>query len=381
MDTFRLSLPHFLTYGTDIIGELPDLVRRFGTRAMVISESVMHEGQHITRVKEILKRNGIEVMVYDELMPGSPSSRIDEIASLARASRTQVVIGVGGMRVLSSARCVANIAAEKGTIAGLLKGELPVEPLPYIEVPSSYRNHLMMRDEVIMRDPMDGRARIVRIAHGTVRAVLVDTAFTQTLSGKYALAAIIDTLLAAIEGFFSPARNAFSEPLLERAIADLTAAARIGIRNPADSRFRARAAAAGVMTAMGLASTGQGMGGALAYAINARMSLPKSWVATILLPHVMDALAGRDPEQAAATARALGEPVEGIIEAEDAPRAARALRRLLSHLDIPARLRDLDVTLEELSAVADEAAQLSLVTNVPGGAANADLRQLVSAAF
>jgi alcohol dehydrogenase class IV len=376
-----LKVPSTIVFGQDVLPQLGPVVSAIGSRALVVSESVLHEGQHIDRVLQILKRSGVETMIYDELMPGSPASRIDEIASLARASKAKAVVGLGGMRVLSIARCVANVATETKRIGDMMEGYVPTTSLPYVEVPSSYRNHLLMRDEAVIKDTRAGRARMVRLAPNTTRAAIIDTAFTQTLSSKYALAAILDTLLAAVEGFYSPQSTMYSDTLLLKATSELHKAALSGIRNPADPRFRLQAAEAGFLTAMGLAVTGQGIGGGLAYAINARFSLPKSWVAGILLPHAVDLLTPRDVEKAARVAAALDEPVARITASDDAPRAARGIRKLLTQLDLPPRLRDLDVTLGELGRAAEDVADFPLSVNVPGGISSADLQQLVASAF
>jgi len=381
MQNFILRMPSTLAFGQDVLPRLGPAAQEFGKRALVISESVLHEGHHVDRVVDILKRAGMDTMVYDELMPGTPAAAIDELASLARASRTSVVVGLGGMRVLSVARAAANLAADKLTIGNLFDGKVPERSLPYIEVPSSYRNHMMMRNEAVVKDGTAGRARIITLAPDTVKAVVFDTTFSQTLSSKYALAAILDTLLAAIEGFFSTTGTLYSDTLLERAISELHSAALMGVRNPADARFRYRAAEAGLLTAMGLGVSGQGIGGILSYVLNARFSLPKSWVATILLPHVVDLLTPRNPDKAAQVAAALGEPVERIRAVDDAPRAARGVRKLLSQLDLPIRLRDLDVTHEELSGSAEEALDYRGLSSVPGGASEEDLQQLVSSAY
>lgn len=381
MQHMTLRLPSSIVFGQDVLAGLGATVSAFGSRVLLISEGVLHDGDHITRTAEILRRAGLDVITYDELNPGTPSSRVDEIASLARAGRVQAVVGLGGMRVLSMARCVANLRDSKSTLATLFTKRSTAEPFPYVEVPSSFRNHLMMREEAVMKDNSTGRIRIVSLAPGTVRAVVVDTAFSQTLSSKYALAAILDTLLAAVEGFFATNGSMYSDTLLGRAMNELHGAAMSGIRSPSDPRFRVRAAEAGMLVAMAMAVTGQGMGGALAYGINSRFSLPKSWVSAILLPHVMDVLVSRETERAARVAAAMGEPVGRIIAAEDAPRASRAIRKLVGQLDLPPRLRDLDVTLDELSHCAEEVADLPLLNNVPGGASLAELQQLVSAAY
>ena len=382
MQNVQMRLPSAVTFGHDIVSShLGRLAREIGSRAFLVSEAMLHDGNYIKLVSEALKRAGVETMVYDELMSSSPASIVDEIASLARASKAQMVIGLGGMRVLSVARCVANVAVGRTRVGQLFSGEVPKNALPYIEIPSSYRNHLLFRDECVLKEAIAERARLLKIAPNTVRTAIIDTSFTQTLSAKYALSAILDTTLAAIEGFYATESTMFSDTLLLRSISELHGAALMGIRSPSDLRFRYRAAEAGMLTAMGLSVTGQGVGGALVYAINARHSLPKSWVAGILLPHVVDFLTSRNEEKAARIAAAMGESVERILPAEDAPRAARGIRRLLSQLDLPLRLRDLDITLDELSVAAEDAGEFTMIEHVPGGVTPADLQQLVAAAF
>jgi alcohol dehydrogenase class IV len=381
MQNYLLRIPPTIAFGQDVLTRLGTIAREHGKRALVISESVLHEGNHVDRVVEILRRGGLETMVYDELMPGSPTTVVDELASLAKASRTGVVIGLGGMRVLSIARCASNIAASGTSLSEMFNGTVPSTSLPYIEVPSSYRNHLLMRDESVVKDKSAGRARLVQNAPGTVKAVVLDTSFSQTLSSKYALAAILDTLLAAIEGYFSTDSTLYSDTLLERSITELHKAALMGVRNPADPRFRHRASEAGLLAAMGLGVVGQGVGGTLSYVMNARFTLPKSWVATVLLPHVVEFLTPRNHEKAARVAAALGERIEGIRAVDDAPRAARGVRKLLSQLDLPVRLRDLDVAHDELSAAATEALEYPGLASVPGGVSGTELQQLVAAAY
>ncbi len=381
MQDFLLRVPSTIAFGQDVLPQLATIAGEYGKRVLVISESVLHEGDHVNRVVEMLKRSGLETMLYDELTPGSPTSVVDDLASLAGASRAGVVVGLGGMRVLSIARCAANIAASKCHLSDMFDGKVPDASLPYIEVPSSYRNHLLMRNECVVKDTAANRARLLQLAPGTVRAVVLDTSFSQTLSSKYALAAILDTLLAAVEGYFSTESTLYSDTLLERAITELHGAALLGVRNPADLRFRNRAAEAGLLAALGLGVVGQGMGGVLAYVMNARFSLPKSWVATVLLPHIVDFLTPRNYEKAAKVAAALGERVDGIRAAEDAPRAARGIRKLLNHMDLPVRFRDLDVAHEELGAAATEVLEYDAISSVPGGVTEADLQQVVESAY
>jgi len=381
MNELSLRLPNNVAFGTDILAVLPGIVKEFGTRVLLISESVPHDARYIDKVSGILRSAGLDVIIYDELSPTSGTSVVQELAALAKASQTRVVLGLGGMRVLATARCVANVASGEVTMEQLKSGTLPQKPLAYIEVPSSYRNHSMMRTECIMRDSFSGGPIAIPIHPATTKAVVVDTAFSQTLSSKYAIAAIVDTLLAAIEGYTSRYSTFYSDVLLERALGLLQDAVRAGTRNPTDMRYRHKAAQAGLLTAFALANVSQGAGGALAYTMNARFHLPKSWVAAILLPHVVDALIPANAEKMVGVARALGEPVEGIIAQEEAHRAAKAIRKIVSQLDLPSRLRDLDVSIDELIDASDLVTGLFPAASSSQRISPIELQQLIKAAY
>jgi len=100
-----------------------------------------------------------------------------------------------------------------------------------------------------------------------------------------------------------------------------------------------------------------------------------------MLPHVVDALIPVAAEKMVGFAKALGEPVEGIIAQEEAHRAARATRKIVSQLDLPTRFRELDVELDDLLEVAESAASLGMVRNASIPVSAAELQQMIKAAY
>ena len=100
--------------------------------------------------------------------------------------------------------------------------------------------------------------------------------------------------------------------------------------------------------ALGLFYLALPVGSALAYAINGRFLVPKSWVASIMLPRVLELYVGVAAEKLTALAAYLGEQVEAVAPVEGAGRAVAAVRRILGSLGLPARLRDFDLNLDDM---------------------------------
>jgi alcohol dehydrogenase len=201
------------------------------------------------------------------------------------------------------------------------------------------------------------------------------------MSSKYAAAAMMDTLLAAVEGYISVRSSFYSDTVLYEAIG-LLGSALMGIsETPNDPRHRIQASEAGLLTSIGLAASSQGVGGALAYTINSRYTIPKSWVATVLLPHIIDSSVHARPEKLKNVALALGEDVEEQKAADVAFRASAAVRRIIARTELPGRLREMDLAIDELVDVSELASDLEMSASAPAPHTASDLYDLIKQAF
>ncbi len=359
MAELSLQLPGKVFFGSDVLNLAGTLTAAYGTRAILISEYLLHEGRHIEKVQDILRKRGIECIVVDDM--GSQGLRRDaaEVVDYAKASRIQVVIGLGGMKILSQARRIACLSA-----AG--DGADPhARPLPYIEIPTVFRNPLLMSDAYLETDPASRRPRIVRAPEGLVRVALVDPSLTVTLSPKYAGALFLDSVLGALEGYISGGANFLSDALFLAALKLLGEGIDDAVRGVKDLRPRVKASQAGVLSAMGLATCSSGAGSALSYAINALFGTPKSWVGAVLLPHIMDLHLGSRADKLAETAKALGEDIFGLGTADAAACAPVRTRRVIAQLGLPGRLRDFDLKLSELVDAAEAASGFDPKNGLP----------------
>lgn len=382
MSDLILRFPEHVIFGTDVINRLGHLVGAVGNRCFIITESVMRQNGIIEHIEEILDRRSISAIVHDEIGAGATTANLQSLVQMARASHAEVIVGVGGMRVLSAARITAVAADGNVELGDVLSGRVTQKPsVAYIEVPASYRNHFMLRDECIVTDGTTKHPLVVTVPERTTRAVVVDPNLTLSMSPKYAAAAMMDTLLAAVEGYVSTRSTFYSDTLLLVAIRRLATALDGITETPNDPKHRITASESGMLTALALAATSQGVGGALAYAINSRYMVPKSWIATVLLPHVMDATVNARPEKLKQIAHALGEEARDLKPAEAAYQASAAVRRTIGKLELPGRLREMDLVIDDLVDVAEVASAMEMCGSTPIPHTPSDLYDLIKQAF
>jgi alcohol dehydrogenase len=107
--------------------------------------------------------------------------------------------------------------------------------------------------------------------------------------------------------------------------------------------------------------------------------VPKSWIASVLLPHVMEFYAGVAAEKLSVVAGFLGE--EGPAGAEGAARAVEAARRILGSLGLPTRLRDFDLNLDDMVEAASTARAFDMMNYLPRSISSEDLYELLKSAY
>jgi alcohol dehydrogenase class IV len=381
MSDLILKFPDHVVFGPDVIQRVGQIVGELGSRCLIITESVLRQHGTIDHIEDILERRSISNIVYDEIGPGATTAGLQKLVAVARASQADVIVGVGGMRVLAAARIVA-IAAQGAEVGDVLAGRVrDRSEIAYVEIPASYRNHFMLRDQCIVTDATTRHPVLVSLPAGTTRAVIVDPNLTLSMSSKYAAAAMMDTLLAAVEGYVSSRASFYSDTLLLDAISRLGGALKGITETPNEPKHRVRASEAGLLAALALSVSSQGIGGALSYAINSVHAVPKSWIATVLLPHVLDTTVLSRPDKLKRVAHALGEEVRDLKPSDAAYQASAAVRRIIGVLELPGRLREMDLAIDDLVDVAEIAASLDMSASAPVPHTTSDLYDLIKLAF
>jgi alcohol dehydrogenase class IV len=359
MAELSFSFPGKFFFGSDVLNLLGPLAGAFGTRAILIADAVLHENRHIERIQDILRKKSIDCILLDDAVSPKTRRTAQDIVEFSKASRIQIFLGLGGTRILNIARKTACLASGQKTREGL-----PI-PLPYIEMPTVFRNPYLITDAYVDTDALNRRPVLVPSAEGLLKAVLIDPSLSASLSPKFTGTLMLDTLLLAIEGYLSANANFFSDAQFLAAIELLGEGIAEAIRGVKDLRPRVKASQAGVLCAFGTGTTGLGVGVALSFALHTLFNVPKSWAAAILLPHILDILTESRTEKMATVAKLLGQDIFGL-ETEAAARTVPAqARRLIAQMYLPGRLRDLNLKLDELIDAAEAASGFDAGRRLP----------------
>ncbi len=382
MPDIAFSIPTDIRFGLDVVNRTASVVSEQGERVLLVTEAILYEGKVIDRIQALFEKKGIQYIVFDEVVPHATSVVVDEGVKLARSARAEIVIGLGGVRTLSVAKCIAMVASGDMDMDEYLAGVQPTgKPLVFVAIPTTCRDPFLLVDEYLVTDGRDRSAKIGRTQREITKAVIVDPKLTVTLPPKYTATTLMDTLLAAVEGYLSSRSNFLSDTFFTRACQLIGKIIGKLVDQPDDLRLRINASMAGLLTGIGLTISKTGVGTALAYAINGSYMVPKSWISSIMLPHVMEFYSGVASEKLTTIAGYLGEDVSDTAPVEGAARAVEAVRRVIGSLSLPTRLRDFDLNLDEMVDIAGIARNFDMMNYLPRSISTEDLYELIKSAY
>lgn len=376
------SVPAQVYFGVDCILRLGGAAARLGSRVLVVTEAILYERGVIEQVTGGLGRKGLEPVVFDEVIPGATSTTVEAAVRIARGARVDLIVGLGGVKTLSIAKLTAAAAPCAAHVDELLGGARPDKPpIPCIELPTTCRDPFMFGGAWLATDARDRSPAMGRLETDPTAAVFVDPKLAITLPARYLTATMIDTLMHAAEGYLATGGSFLSDTLFVKAMEILGSTLREPAGGGEELVWRNAAARAGLLTSLGLSMGRSGVGSALSYALNARLRVPKSWASTVLLPRVMEYHLTMAAEKLREIGRLMGEDLSELAVPEAAGRAIEAVRGLIGGLGLPARLRDLGVSLEEMVEVAEAAHRLDLMSRLPRVTSADDLYELLKSSY
>jgi alcohol dehydrogenase len=367
--------------GQDTINRAGSICSAHGSRALVVTEPVLYENNKIERLNAVLDDAGIEAIIFDEIPAQATADVAEAAATLARGARCSVVIGFGGLKTQSIARMAAILANSRLEVFDLLDGRKEDAAfIPYVAIPTTGRDPFLFSSYFIAVDPRDRAVKLIKAPQGLCSGAVIDGALSESLSDKFASTTAFDGFCVAVEAYCSARSSFFSDALLEQAIFLYSQMMGSYVDNQSFDLIGG-STNAGFLMAQGSAISTPGIGTALAYALNGKFPVAKSWCSTVLLPYVLEKLVTARPEKMAKVAALMGEPTEGASTSEAAAMAVDTIRRRMGILKVPARLKEFNLSLDRLVPVAEAARNLEFVAFSPWTVAAEDAYDLLKQAF
>ena len=378
--SFKVS-PNILlgSYASSRIGQA---VASYGTKFMLILDPILRENGTSQKITNALDDKKIDYFIFDELPNNGDSEILGRTLKLAREEHVQGVIAVGGGKPISIARATCALFNETHDLYDFLDGTAPTaNPLPFICIPTTIRDAFVFTDTIPLVDARSSTLKLLKAQSGIAKLVLFDPTLIVTLTENQTDSMSLETLCLATEAYLSQRENFFSNMIAEKSVELLTYALdgsqSLTITTPREELL----SQGGCMASLAAATSSIGIASLLSMCINARYKISRSLITTILFPYMVEECAKFKADRIANLAKKIGIAQAEQSSEEAAHAFAENIRQRIAKANLPARLKDLSISLEQLALAAEDAGQLDIVNSLPRSMNSDDLFGLIKTAF
>jgi len=363
----RYFIPSVNVLGKDTVKEIGEHIKRQGgTKALVVTDSVLNEIGIVKKVTDEIEAAGLEFVVFDGVQPNPTVSNVEAGLKLIDSESVDVIVSLGGGSSHDCAKGIATVATNGGKIEdyeGL--NELNEAIMPLVSVNTTAGTASEMTRFCIITD----ESRHIKMA-------IVDWRVTPNVSINDPVLMLekpqsltantgMDALTHAVEAYVSTIANPLTDSAAEKAFELIGENLRKVVANGSNYELREKMAYAQFLAGMAFNNASLGLVHGMAHQLGGFYDLPHGICNAILLPHVTNFNKLAKPEKVAKIGELLGENIEGMSTMEAADVGIKAIVDLAADLGIPGSLEELeDVDPDDFETLAKNAlADASSATN------------------
>jgi len=347
-----IPMPRRLLFGPDSVKNVGKEVKRFGNRALIVTDEGVQRAGLVSKVTDALLTEGVEFYVFNgvKMEPDLENARV--VAKTSRERDYDVVIGVGGGSCLDMAKVATVMATNEGDVEEYFGDELVKRPgLPLILIPTtSGSGSEATRGSVIsvgdIKKVIFSRWMIAEVA-------IVDPMMTLTMPPKLTAITGIDALSHAVESILSKRSNIVSSALARESIKLVSEGLEAAYRNGKDVNARYRMAIAATLAGASFANSSVILGHGISYALGTLFHVPHGLGCGIALPYVMEYNMQVRADALRDVAASFGLNVWGLDDLEAAKMAVRATANLIKNVELPISLKEMGIPREAVPELAN----------------------------
>lgn len=383
MADFIFKISPNIVLGSYTANRLGQYALEYGQNFMVIMDPVLKESGTSEKVLNSLKEKNVEYFVFDEVPNCADTETLSNTLKLAQDAKVHGIIAVGGGRVLSLGKAVCAVYYENKNVYDFIDDQMVPgnRMLPLICVPTTNRDSFLFTDRTMVTDSRSSKAKLIKTQNGLCRLVLWDPNLQIALTEKQVEIMAVEALGFAVEGYLSQKATFFSDMIIEKAVQLLSyaldGAPSLSITTPQEVLL----AQGGCMASLGAASSSYGAAHLLSVAINSRYKVSRSLSMAILLPYIIEDAATFRADKLAVLAKLLRACEQDATPAEASTALAEYVRNKIAKVNIPARLKDLSLSIEQLALAAEDAGELDLINNLQRSMTTDDLFEIIKKAY
>ena len=201
-------IPNHTVVGTNVLSEAAPLLKKMGNKAFIVTGRHVAVSNMMKQLTALLDENGIDCVTFDGITGEPTDTMIENGVKMLKSSGCDFIIGIGGGSPLDSAKAIAAMEVNEGSIADYNGKEITGEILPLAAIPTTAGTGSEATKFTVITDSEKGIKMLLKGDVLVPKLAIVDSSFTIGAPKSVISATGLDALTHAVEAYTS--RKAFS---------------------------------------------------------------------------------------------------------------------------------------------------------------------------
>ena len=231
-------IPNHTVVGTNVLGEAAPLLKKMGNKAFIVTGRHVAVSDMMKQLTALLDENGIDCVIFDGITGEPTDTMIENGVEMLKSSGCDFIIGIGGGSPLDSAKAIAAMAVNEGSIADYNGKEITGEILPLVAIPTTAGTGSEATKFTVITDSEKGIKMLLKGDVLVPKLAIVDSSFTVGAPKSVTSATGLDALTHAVEAYTSRKAFSMTDTLAVSAVKRIMKYLPIAYREPDNSLAR-----------------------------------------------------------------------------------------------------------------------------------------------
>lgn len=231
-------IPNHTVVGTNVLGEAAPLLKKMGNKAFIVTGRHVAVSDMMKQLTALLDENGIDCVIFDGITGEPTDTMIENGVEMLKSSGCDFIIGIGGGSPLDSAKAIAAMTVNEGSIADYNGKEITGEILPLAAIPTTAGTGSEATKFTVITDSEKGIKMLLKGDVLVPKLAIVDSSFTVGAPKSVTSGTGLDALTHAVEAYTSRKAFSMTDTLAVSAVKRIMKYLPIAYREPDNSLAR-----------------------------------------------------------------------------------------------------------------------------------------------
>jgi len=347
---------HIVSEADSMRQKLGDLAKQYdATSAIIITDTGISDLGYVDIAQESLEQAGINVVIFDRVVADPPIEVVEQAIELARANQCNLVIGLGGGSPIDTAKIVALYSNDFQSVNELLEADISgFKKMPLFAIPTTAGTGAEATFVSVIT-AKDGSKKAIYTPKILPDVAILDATLTLKLPRHITAATALDAMVHCIESYTSRTKkNPISDALAVKGLQMLWSNFYTVLHHGDDIDARADMLLGSTLAGIAFVNASVAAVHGLSYPLSINFHVPHGHANALVMCSVFTFNLPVAAPLYAELARAVM-PIDtsGMTDIEAAHQFINQLKDFLKTSGLKYRLNELDITAEDIPALAD----------------------------